>query len=286
VATVASCIAEANERLSMGPHSDRARMDSELLLMHVLERNTAWLRAHGEDDVPQEASARFVELIERRYRGEPIQHIIGECEFYGLPFKVTHDVLVPRPDTEHVVEKVIELAQCFEAPRIADIGTGSGAIAVALAHRLAAAAITATDLSESALAVARENAARNGVSERIRFLPGDLLAPLAGEQFEIVASNPPYVPNTDRALISVEVREYEPALALFGGQDGLDIYRRLIPAAHSALVPGGFIALEIGFTQAEAIERLLAAHGFCGIEFTPDLQGIPRVASAQRAIHA
>jgi len=260
-------------------------MDSELLLMHVLDRNKAWLLAHGEDAVPEEACARFVELIERRYRGEPIQHLTGECEFYGLPFKVTPDVLVPRPDTEHLVEKVIGLAQRFEAPRIVDIGTGSGAIAVALAHKLPAAAVTATDLSQSAISVARENAALNGVGERIRFLQGDLLAPLAGEQLEIIASNPPYVPNTDRALIAVEVREYEPALALFGGEDGLDVYRRLIPAAHSALVPGGFIALEIGFTQAAAIESLLAAHGFHRIEFTPDLQGIPRVASAQRAIH-
>ena len=216
---------------------------------------------------------------------EPIQYITGECEFYGLPLKVTRDVLVPRPETEHLVEKVIELAQCFAAPRIVDIGTGSGAIAVALAHKLAAGAISATDLSQAALSVARANAALNGVRERIRFLHGDLLGPLAGEQFEIVASNPPYVPNTDRALIAVEVREYEPALALFGGQDGLDVYRRLIPAAHSALVPGGFIALEIGFTQAEAIERLLASNGFEAIEFTPDLQGIPRVASAQRSIY-
>jgi len=257
-------------------------MDSELLLMRVLERNKAWLLAHDDDDVQQEACARFVELIERRYRGEPIQHITGECEFFGLPFKVTRDVLVPRPDTEHLVEKVMELAQRFEAPRIVDIGTGSGAIAVALAHKLPAARITATDLSESALAVARENAEQNQVAARIRFLQGDLLVPLAGERFEIVASNPPYVPNTDRALIAIEVREYEPALALFGGEDGLDVYRRLIPAAHVALVPGGFLVLEIGFSQAEAIERLLASHGFKAIEFTPDLQGIPRVASAQR----
>jgi len=266
----------------MGPHGQRARMDSELLLMHVLERNRAWLTAHGDDDVPEEACGRFVELLERRYRGEPIQHIIGECEFCGLPFRVTSDVLVPRPDTEHLVEKVLGLAQCFERPRIVDIGTGSGAIAVALAHKLPAAHITATDLSPSALTVARENAATNRVEARIRFLEGDLLLAVPGEQFDIVASNPPYVPNTDRALIAVEVREYEPGLALFGGEDGLDVYRRLIPAAHAALISGGFIALEIGFTQSEAIERLLVSAGFQNIEFTPDLQGILRVASSQR----
>lgn len=280
--TVASCIVDGAARLSMGPHSDRARMDSELLLMHVLERNKAWLMTHGEDDVPEVLCFRFAEFLERRYRGEPIQHITGECEFYGLPFKITRDVLVPRPETEHLVERVVQLARPFGRPRIVDIGTGSGAIAVALAHTLPAAIITATDLSQSALAVARENAARNHAEGRIRFLNGDLLAPLAGEEFDVVASNPPYVPNGDRELIAVEVREYEPALALFGGVDGLDIYCRLIPAAHAALVPGGFIVLEIGFKQAGAIEQLLLAHQFRNIQFTLDLQGIPRVASAQR----
>jgi len=282
VPSLTSCIAKGTVRLGTGPHADRARMDSELLLMHVLERNRAWLMAHGDDDVPEDAWGKFVELLERRYRGEPIQHITGECEFYGLPFRVTRDVLVPRPDTEHLVEKVLELAQRFDRPRILDVGTGSGAIAVSLADKLLNAHVTATDLSESALAVARENAERNQLEGRVRFMHGDLLAPVAGEQFEIVVSNPPYVPNTDRALIAVEVREYEPALALFGGEDGLDIYRRLIPAAHAALVSGGFIALEIGFTQAESIERLLESNGFRNIEFTPDLQGIPRVASAMR----
>ena len=281
--SVTSRITEGTARLGMGPHPDRARMDSELLLMHVLERNKAWLMAHAEDDISKHACDRFVELLERRYRGEPIQHITGECEFYGLPFRITRDVLVPRPDTEHLVEKVIELAQRFERPRIADIGTGSGAVAVALAHKIPAAEITATDLSEPALMVARENAVRNQVEGRIRFFQGDLLDPVAGEPFEVIASNPPYVPDSDRALIAVEVREYEPALALFGGEDGLDIYRRLIPLAYAALVPGGFIALEIGFTQAEAVEGLLASNGFQNVEFTPDLQGIPRVASALRA---
>jgi release factor glutamine methyltransferase len=257
-------------------------MDSELLLMHVLKRDKAWLMTHGDEEAPDEACGKFIELVERRYRGEPIQHITGECEFYGLAFRVTPDVLVPRPETEHLVEKVLELARHFERPRIVDVGTGSGAIVVALAHKLAGAGITAIDLSEAALTVTRENALRNHAGAQIRFLHGDLLAPVADEKFEIVASNPPYVPDGDRALMAVEVREYEPAVALFGGEDGLDVYRRLIPAAHDALVPGGFIALEIGFKQAEAIERLLTASGFRKIEFTPDLQGIPRVACAQR----
>lgn len=280
---VANCVAYAAEWLSRGPHVERARADAETLLLHLAGQNKAWLLAHGEDELALEVRGPYADLVLRRVRGEPMQYILGECEFYGLPFKVTRDVLIPRPETEHLVEKALELAKSFDNPRIVDVGTGSGAIAVALAHKLPVAAITATDLSEAALTVARDNAQRNGVDGRIRFLPGDLLAPIAGEPFEIVVSNPPYVPNTDRALIAVEVREYEPALALFAGEDGLDIYCRLIPAAHAALVSGGFLVLEIGYAQADAIERLLTAAGFTNVEFTPDLQGIPRVASAQQS---
>jgi release factor glutamine methyltransferase len=216
------------------------------------------------------------------WRGEPIQYIFGETEFYGLPFLVTPDVLIPRPETEHLVEKALELAAQFIAPRIVDLGAGSGAIAVTLAHQLPHAQITAIDLSSAALAVARENAERNGVSSRIRFLCGNLLAPVAEERFEIVVSNPPYVPSGDRASLAVEVRDYEPALALFAGDDGLEVYRRLIPAAFAALIPGGFVALEIGFGQSPAIAELLAVSGFERIDFVQDLQSIPRVACAQR----
>jgi len=220
-------------------------------------------------------------LVERRRIGEPIQYITGETEFYGLPFRVTPDVLIPRPETEHLVEKVLSLASQFDQARIVDVGTGSGAIAVALAHKLPQARIAATDISSQALVVAEENAKRNGAF--VRFLQGDLLAPVAGERFEIVVSNPPYVPETDRATLSVEVRDYEPALALFAGDDGLDVYRRLIPAAFDALVPGGYVALEIGYGQSPAITELLARAGFAQIEFVPDLQNIPRVACARRS---
>lgn len=280
--SISWCLRQAAGRLAAGFHPDRARVDAELLLMHFLGRSRAWLIAHPDHEIEFGQWESYYEFLQRRCYGEPIQYMIGETEFYGLPFKVNSDVLIPRPETEHLVEKVLELAKGFDRPRIIDIGSGSGAIAVALAHTLPAAEITATDLSESALAVARENASRNHVPQPIRFLQGDLLAPVAGERFDIIVSNPPYVPTTDRALIAVEVREYEPSLALFAGDDGLDVYRRLIPAAHAALVPGGFLALEIGFTQAESIERLLASASFRNIAFTPDLQGIPRVASAQR----
>ena len=266
--------------LKDGPHPESARRDAELLLTHTLKKNRTWLLAHDDELLSDKLFLSYTELLARRRCGEPIQYIIGETEFYGLPFRVTRDVLIPRPETEHLVEKVIELAARFQQPRIVDVGTGSGAIAVALAHKLPHAQITATDICSRALAVACKNAKLNEVD--LRFLEGDLLAPVAGERFEIVVSNPPYVPETDRATLSVEVCEYEPGLALFAGDDGLDVYRRLIHAAFDALVPGGFVALEIGYGQSTAMRELLARGGFEQIEFVPDLQNIPRVACARR----
>jgi release factor glutamine methyltransferase len=282
---------EALERgaalLGAGPHPEKALRDAETLLLHVSGRGRTDLLVHGEDELSLAENARYKSLLDRRAKGEPIQYITGETEFYGLPFHVTPDVLIPRPETEHLVETAIALARSFDAPRIADIGAGSGAIAVALAHHLPKAWIATTDLSEAALGIARENARRNRVLDRIRFLQGDLLAPVTlgspcEEQFELIVSNPPYVPARDRESLSVEVREYEPSLALFAGEDGLDIYRRLIPAAFASLASGGFIALEIGYGQVDTIRKLLSGAGFAQIEFTPDLQGIARVVTAQR----
>jgi release factor glutamine methyltransferase len=279
--TLHSFVSHGAERLSSGPHPDRARQDAETLLLHVLDKSKSWLLAHSDEQLAASEASRYGGLLERRYRGEPIQYITGEAEFYGLPFRVTSDVLIPRPETEQLVEKILELDARFPAPRIADVGTGSGCIAVALAHHLPYAQITAIDLSAPALAIARQNAERNGVSSQFRFLQGDLLTPVAGQQFEIVVSNPPYVPLADRATLAVEVRDYEPALALFAGDDGLDVCRRLIPQAFAALVPGGFLLLEIGCGQSQAVAALLAASGFERIEFLPDLQSIPRVACAR-----
>ena len=202
-------------------------------------------------------------LIVRRRAGEPIQHITGETEFYGLSFRVNRDVLIPRPETEHLVEKAIALAANFKSksPRIVDVGAGSGAIAVTLALKLPAAEIYATEISAPALAVARQNAALNGVADRIRFLEGDLLNPVAGQQFEIVVSNPPYVPEGDRETLSVEVRDYEPAQALFAGSDGLEDYRRLIPAALDALVCGGFLSSRDWLRPAGADPRTARRRG-------------------------
>lgn len=292
-------------QLSASPHPDRAKRDAETLLLHLIGKNKAWLMAHADDDFAGCNAIRYASLIERRLKGEPVQYIAGEVEFYGIPFHVTPDVLIPRPETEHLVEQCLALAKQFVQPqslgapfmtrplrhewegkdpaspiRILDVGTGSGAIAVALATQLPNAVIAATDISEAALAIASENAKRNGVA--IRFLQGDLLFPVAGEAFDLIVSNPPYVPATDRDSLSVEVRDHEPSLALFAGNDGLDIYRRLIPQAFAALAQGGFIALEIGYGLQPALQSVLADTGFTNIEFTPDLQGIPRVAAGQR----
>ncbi len=314
--TLREWLAQAEAQLNAGPHLDHARLDAETLLLHLIGKNKAWLMAHADDDFAGCTAIHYASLLERRRKGEPIQYITGECEFYGIPFRVTPDVLIPRPETELLVEQCLALATRSGAPnleemweepqnlgapsiprilrngwettnpaspiRILDVGTGSGAVAVALASQLPNTSVTATDVSKNALAIARENANRNKIADRIRFLEGDLLAPVASESFNIVVSNPPYIPATDRDSLSVEVRDHEPALALFAGDDGLSIYRRLIPQAFAALVPGGFIALEIGYAQQPAIHSLLATAGFTDLQFTPDLQGIPRVAIARR----
>lgn len=276
-----SWLAQGEARLRCGPQPDRAKRDAETLLLHLIDRDRAYMLAHPEATLSAEGAVRYYALIERRFVGEPIQYIAGACEFYGLPFHVTRDVLIPRPETEHLVESVLELAAPWERPRILDVGTGSGAIAVALAHKLPRAQITATDISEAALVLARANALHNDVSERIRFAQGDLLAAVAGEQFDFVVSNPPYVPEIDRDSLSVEVREFEPAEALFAGADGLDTYRRLIPGARAALASGGFLALEFGFGQASAVETLLKQSAFEQIGFIKDLRGIDRVVTCR-----
>lgn len=286
--TIRALLAEVESLLAAGPHPERARRDAEALLLLALRSSLpgatrAWLIAHDDEAVAPNVAAEMDGLVKRRFAGEPMQYIVGEAEFYGLPFRVNRDVLIPRPETEHLVEKAIALIREFARPRIVDVGTGSGAIAIALAHELTDAQIVATEISAAAFAVARENAKRNGVADRVRLVEGDLLVPVADERFDIVVSNPPYVAGRDRGSLSVEVREYEPAQALFAGEDGLEVYRRLIPAAFVALSRGGFVALEIGYGQELAVGALLAESGFTEIEFTPDLQGIARVASARRA---
>lgn len=266
--------------LRTGPHPDRARRDAEMLLLHHIGKDRAWLLTHLDEGFGGCGSIGYAALLNRRLTGEPIQYITGSCEFYGLSFRLTPAVLIPRPETELLVEKVRALAADFAHPRILDVGTGSGSIAVSLSKYLTGAQITGTDISSSALDLAKENAKRHDVD--IRFLHGNLLSPVASETFDLIVSNPPYVPEADRALLSVEVRDFEPGEALFAGTDGLSVYRRLIPAAYAALTAEGYLALEIGFGQSEAVSAFLQSAGFSSIDFTPDLQGIPRVVVARR----
>ncbi len=272
--TLREAIVTASARLAALPQlAANANRDAETLLLHVLQAPRTLLFVDPHRELSSAEAAAYEHAVERRLRFEPIQYITGEQEFYGLPFHVTPAVLIPRPETELLVEAV--LARVTATAQIVDVGAGSGAIAVALAKHLPEAALTAVDISEAALAIAKENAARNGV--QMRFLQSDLLGAIpAEERFDAIVANPPYVPESDRATLHPEVSEYEPALALFAGEGGLDIYRRLIPEAAVRLKPGGLLAMEIGFGQREAVARLL--EGWDAVEFLDDFAGISRVA--------
>ncbi|HVC91815.1 MAG TPA: peptide chain release factor N(5)-glutamine methyltransferase [Acidobacteriaceae bacterium] len=268
-----------DESDASGPHS---REDSMLLLRHVLGIQPAEMHAYRERPLTALQTEAFNALIQQRAHGTPIQHLTGEQEFFSLPFHVGPDVLIPRPETEHLVEAAIARLQHHPAPRTVDVGTGSGAIAVALAHALPHAEIVALDISPAALGVAMRNAQRNHVAHRIRFVESDLLAAVQGESFDAIVSNPPYIAFSERPTLPIEVREHEPALALFAGPTGLEFYQRLIPAAHPLLVSGGWLLMEIGHGQRDAIRALLEDQHWDSVEFIPDLQSIPRVAVARK----
>lgn len=310
--TVRDALLEASASIS--------RRDAETLLAHTLHRDRAWLLAHLDDELPPSALDSFRALTARRATQEPLQHLTGIQEFFGLELRVTPAVLIPRPETEHLVEAVLEWARAQPDPhvKIADVGTGSGAIAIALASVLKHASVTAIDISPPALTVAHGNAERLGLAGRIRFLRGDLLTPLlaahapadplftgdplnplvfgtdtfnlfgspsvespfAVPTFNVIASNPPYVAESDAPTLAPEVRDHEPSVALYAGPDGLAIYRRLIPQALELLRPGGLLALEIGFGQRDAVTELLASWN--SVRFIEDYASIPRVGLAIR----
>lgn len=259
-------------------HLDTARRDAELLLRHVTGKDRAFLLTHADDEVASAELARYEQFLARRAQHEPIQYIVGEQEFYGLVLRVTPDVLIPRPETEHLVEAVLGRVSKNAPLRIADVGTGSGAIAIALAHALPHATITALDSSRAALEVARQNAKRHRLENRIRFLESDLLDAVAEESFDAIVSNPPYI--SDDEVLEEQVRSYEPHSALYAGPSGLEIDRRLIPQAWRGLNPRGWLLMEIGHDQHDAIAALLA--DWDEVEFIHDLQGIPRVAIAKK----
>jgi len=281
--TLRQAITAASKQLAADPHlSDNASRDAELLLLHTLQILRATLVAHADREITHEQQSIYENNLARRLHHEPIQYITGQQEFYGLTLHVTPAVLIPRPETEHLVEAVLKRLPADKPLKIADIGTGSGAIAIALAVHLPNAEIAALDISTEALAIAAANARQHSVDGRIRFLQSDLLSTLdhAAKTFDAIVSNPPYIPDSDRATLHPQVRDHEPATALFAGESGLDIYRRLIPQACNVLKSNGLLALEIGHGQQDAIAALLQT--WHNVSFINDLQEIPRVAFARR----
>ena len=292
--TYREALTRATDQLSMHPElRPTALADAALLLMHALQIERPTLIAHPERKLDRDAQASYQRLIERRLTFEPIQYILGTQEFYGLTLRVTPAVLIPRPETELLVEAVLGALKRSDHSRILDIGTGSGAIAIALAHHLPNAKLTAVDLSPAALSLAHENATKHHLQHRIRFIESDLLSalpaniPLGSEatrsvqnatKWDVIVSNPPYIPDSE--LLHPQVQAHEPHTALFAGPSGLDIYRRLIPQAYAHLKPNGLLALEIGHGQRDAIAELLALWN--DVQFLNDLQEIPRVALARK----
>src|SRR6266852_8572985 len=267
---------------------------AELLLLHVLGRDRTWLYAHPEEQVSSADTERYFELIARRAAGEPTQHLTGKQEFWGLEFEVTPDVLIPRPETEHVIELALDRLALRERRagrkqtltgeglQIADIGTGSGCIVIALAKELPGATFYATDISSAALAVAHRNAARHNATDSVRFVEGHLLGGVP-PRLDLIVSNPPYVGRYEAETLPREVRDHEPEIALYGGEEGYELYAGLIAQSAAHLKPGGILVLELGHDSLPAIQPLLDAPMWTNVAVTNDLAGIPRVLAAERS---
>jgi release factor glutamine methyltransferase len=279
-------------------------MNAELLLMFTLNCDRSYLYAHPERELTTDEQARYEAALAERARGVPAQYITGHQEFWGMDLIVTPAVLIPRPETEHVIETVLahvgralpsaDSGQAFPANsipnaakamaaghvRIADVGTGSGCIALALAKELPQAEIHATDISAAALEIARANAARHQLESRVQFREADLLAGFENDTFDFVVSNPPYVGDSEEDQVQLEVRKFEPRNAVFAGPKGTEVIECLIPQAHAALKPRGWLVMEISGTIAEEVKHLLA--GWNDVQIRPDLQSIPRVVQARK----
>ncbi|HYG10261.1 MAG TPA: peptide chain release factor N(5)-glutamine methyltransferase [Pyrinomonadaceae bacterium] len=280
---IAEALTEASAALRAAGIRE-ARLDARALLSHTLARDHAFLVAHSEDELEPHALALFRERILRRATGEPVQYITGRQEFYGLDFEVTPAVLIPRPETELLVEVALKLLRETEAaPLVCDVGTGSGCIPVALLHERRDARAFGLDISPAALAVAARNAARHAVAERLTLLVSDcfdaLDASARAHTFNVITSNPPYINENDFAHLQREVREHEPRLALTPGGDGLSVIRRLCAEAPRFLKPGGHLILEIGYDQHEAVASIVDRNVWTLLDIHRDLQAIPRIVS-------
>ena len=260
------------------------RMNAELLLMFTLSCDRAYLYGHPERKLTDEEGSRYQEALVQRATGLPAQYITGHQEFWGMDFIVSPEVLIPRPETEHVVERVLQLMRDPPVqvgnPRIVDVGTGSGCIAVALAKEFPQAEVHATEISAGALEIARSNASRHNLQDRIVFHQTDLLAGIEKNAFDVVVSNPPYVGLAEEDQVQLEVRKFEPRNAVFAGETGLEVIHRLVPQAYEVLKPGGWLVMEISGTIVGSTKQ--AVSSWENVQVLPDLQSIPRVLSAQK----
>jgi release factor glutamine methyltransferase len=270
--------------------AENPRLDAEVLLAHVRGCKRIELYTAFEEPASEELRGKFRELVKQRAAGKPVAYLVGQREFFSLPFEVTPDVLIPRPETEQLVVRVLDLAKQLpltertDGVQIADVGTGSGVLAVTLAKQIADSQILAIDASEAALAVAKRNAERHGVADRIDWLQSDVLAAVSDERlFDFIVSNPPYVTSAEMRSLASEVRQYEPAAGLDGGPEGVDVIQRLIEQAPPRLRPGGWLLIEVSPMIASRVEALLeAAPALERRAMQKDLAGLARVAQAQR----
>ncbi len=286
--TIQDALAMAVEYLAQNRESDK-KLDAQTLLMHVLGCDRTHVIAHPERQLTALELEDYEDIVVKRARGVPLQYITGHQEFWGLDFLVTPAVLIPRPQTEHVVEATLEIVREHYANRrdgelqLLDVGTGAGTIALALAHTLPQARVLATEISEPALDVARKNSERLGLTDHVSFQQADLLTGVALDSIDIVAGNPPYIGRKETLGVQRQVREHEPDVALFGGESGMEVFERLLPQMHFVLKEHGWFALEMGYTQEEPMRKLIASDGrWVQMRIVPDLQGIPRVAVARK----
>jgi release factor glutamine methyltransferase len=272
-------LTSAIDRLTAA-HVGSPRMNAEVLLLFTLNCDRAYLYAHPERELTKDETDRYDEALAQRSRGIPSQYITGHQEFWGMDLIVSSAVLIPRPETEHVIETVLPLARAIAKPKIVDVGIGSGCIALALAKELPEAEIHATEISPAALEIARANAVRHQLESRVQFHQTDLLRGLDPGAFDLVVSNPPYVGESEEDQVQLEVRKFEPRSAVFAGPTGLEVIAQLIPAAYAALQPGGWLIMEISGSIASGVRRLLGT--WQDVRIANDLQGIPRVVSARK----
>lgn len=257
------------------------RREANSLLAFALNKDKTFLIAYPEYELTKEEESSFQQLLARRFNREPFQHITGKQEFYGLDFEVNENVLIPRPETEIIVENAIEILQNLENPKFVEIGTGSGCISISILNNVQKATAIGLDISEKALEITEKNANTHNVLNRLQLKISDVFSNLSAEKFPLIVSNPPYIPNEDIANLQTEVRDFEPLNALTDGKDGFSIIENIVKNSPQFLSTKGFLLLEIGFGQAEKVKEMFDSEIWQSVEFLPDLQGIPRTVKAQ-----